>query len=180
MVHIVADVVSLVQYLSTLRNEPERYRLKYCLRCGKAGVWFHGCYPRKADRCSGPVEGSLNPIWIQRFYCPECRRTCSVLPECIPPRRWYLWEMQQVALLLILSGKSFYAVAKEIMPSRYTLARWIARFKEQFNLHKDALCGHFVELGRTVDFTAFWQTCLKQMSLSCAMRLCHVAGVSVS
>jgi transposase-like protein len=178
MVHIVADVVSLVQYLSTLNNGPERYRLKYCLCCGKAGVWLHGCYPRKADR-SGLAEESLNPIWIQRFYCPDCRRTCSVLPECIPPRRWYLWEVQQVALLLILSGKSFYAAAKEIIPSRYTIARWTTRFKEQLHLHKDVLCNHFVELGRVVGFTDFWQACLKQIPLSSAMRLCHVAGVPV-
>ena len=177
MLHIVADILSLIQYLATLGQESERYRLEYCLCCGKAGVWFHGCYPRKADR-SNP-EDSLNPIMIQRFYCFGCKRTCSVLPECIPPRRWYLWEVQQIAFLLWLAGKSVYAIAKEILPSRFTVSRWIKRFKERFNLHQATLRSYDAQLGRHCDFVPFWQSCLQKMHLGAAMRLCHVSGVLI-
>ena len=112
MVHIVAEILSLIQHIKTFHDEPERYRLEYCLCCGKSGLWFHGCYSRKADR-SGDAGKSLNPIFIQRLFCPNCRKTCSALPECIPPRRWYLWDEQQTALLLLLAGNSLSACAKK-------------------------------------------------------------------
>lgn len=134
--------------------------------------------PRKADRSQGPGE-SLNPINIQRFYCPACKKTCSALPECIPPQRWYLWEVQQTALLLWLSGKSLCRISKEVVPSRHTLARWMKRLRGRDRLHKGALCTHFVVLGRTSDFVDFWVTCLKKISLGAAMRICHVSGVIV-
>lgn len=178
MAFIVAGILSLTQYLALFEDRIKACRLKHCTHCGQSALWLHGCYARKADRSSRAGE-SLNPIPIQRFLCPHCQRTCSVLPECIPPRRWYLWEVQQVALLLWLAGKSLYAVAQAIAPSRHTIKRWVARFKEQFYLHKDALCHHFAGLGRTAGFTDFWQACLKPMPLSSAMYLCHVSGVTV-
>jgi DNA-directed RNA polymerase subunit N (RpoN/RPB10) len=178
MVHIVAGILSLVQYLQSFGEVPSQLRLERCLCCGRANPRLHGHYPRKTDRSWKPGE-SLNPILIQRYFCPGCLRTCSVLPECIPPRRWYLWEVQQIALLLLLAGKSAYAAAKEIVPSRYTISRWTTELTEQFHLHKDVLCGHFIDLGRNISLSGFWQACLNKMPLSQAMRLCHVAGVPV-
>lgn len=178
MVFIFAGMSSIIQYLTEIKLNPEQFRPERCPCCGKAGVWFHGGYPRKADRSSSP-DDSLNPIFIQRFFCPHCKRTCSVLPECIPPRRWHLWEVQQAALVLLLAGKSLYAAAKGLTPSRHTLARWLHRFKDQLCLHKDSLCNHLTDLGRTTGFTHFWDACLKKLSLAQAMRLCHVAGVPV-
>lgn len=174
MQHIVAGVLSLVQHIKQSNIQPSYYRPSCCLSCGKAGLRIHGSYPRKTDRSS-----ELNPIFIPRFFCPHCHKTCSVLPECIPARRWYLWEIQQAALVLLLSGKSLYAAAKELTPSRHTLGRWLHRFKEQLCLHKDILCNHLADLGRTTGFSHFWNACLKNFSLATAMRLCHVAGVSV-
>jgi transposase-like protein len=176
MLHILADIMSLMQYKQS--QELNQHRLERCLCCGKQYPWLHGCYPRKADRSSNQEE-SLNPILIQRYYCPGCHKTCSVLPECIPPHRWYLWEIQQIALMLILKGASFNSTAKEIIPSRHTISRWIARIKEQFHLHKDTLCNHIIDLGRTIGFADFWQACLGHFSLAQAMRLCHVAGLPV-
>jgi uncharacterized protein DUF6431 len=178
MVHIVAGILSLIQYLKTLEDKPEQLRPSCCPCCGKLGLWLHGCYPRKADR-SGKSEESLNPIFIQRFFCPDCRGTSSTLPECIPPRRWYLWEVQQIALIGLLLGKRAYAIAKEIIPSRHTISRWATRLKDQYYLHKDILCGHFMALGRASGFSNFWETCLNKIPLSQAMRLCHVAGVAI-
>jgi len=177
-VHIIANILSLIQYLKTLKDEPGLLRLEKCPCCGKANPWFHGFYPRKADRGSRPGE-SLNPILIQRFFCPDCGRTSSVLPECIPPKRWYLWGIQHAALLLLLAGNSLNAAAKEMIPSRHTIKRWLIRLKEQLPLHKDVLCNHFIDLGRTVNYIDFWQTFFKTNLLSAAMRLCHVAGVLI-
>lgn len=178
MAYIIAGILSLNQYLEASKNKPEHSRLEKCLCCGKANPWFHGHYPRKADRSNSGAT-SLNPIFIQRFFCPDCRKTSSVLPECIPPRRWYLWDVQQIALLCLLAGDSLNATAKTIMPSRHTLKRWLTRLKEQFHLHKDVLCNLFVELGRAISFVEFWKEFLKNYVLSIAMCLFHAAGVSV-
>lgn len=176
MVGILAGILSLLQYQNDMNEE--QHRLERCLCCGRADPHFHGRYPRKADR-SNKSGDSLNPILIQRYYCPECQKTCSALPECVPPRRWYLWEVQQVTLVLLLAGQSLRAIAKAVAPSRRTIGRWINRFKEQWHLHKDVLCNHFADLGRTINFNDFWMTCLGQISLAHAMRLCYVARVFI-
>lgn len=172
---ILAAITSLEQHLITLKNNLSQYCPDKCPSCGKAGLWCHGVYYRKPDR----EGGNLNPIPIPRFLCPNCKHTCSVLPECIPPRRWYMWVINQAVLLLSLTGKSMRAIAKESTPSRHTISRWTARFKEQFNLHKDTLCGHLTEFGRTSGFSEFWEGCLKEMPLSQSMYLCHASGVIV-
>ena len=177
MAGILADILTLIQYQEMYIKDTKQPRLERCLCCGKAKLHRHGSYPRKADR-SGESE-SLNPIFIQRYYCPECRRTCSALPECMPPYRWYLWEVQQAALTLLLAGKSVYAASKVIAPSRHTIARWWTRFHERFRLHKDILCNHIADLGRTIAFSDFWINCLQEIPLSKAMRLCHVAGAFI-
>lgn len=174
--HILAGIMSLLQYKQS--QELNQNRLERCLCCGLAYPWLHGCYPRKSDRSSNQDE-SLNPILIQRYYCPGCRQTCSVLPECLPPRRWYLWEIQQIAMMLTLNGTSFNTTAKQIAPSRHTISRWMARLREKFCFHKDVLCGHFINLGRNCGIDDFWKACLNKISLAQAMRLCHVAGVPV-
>ncbi len=175
---IVAEILSLMQYQDSLINEPERYYPEICIHCGMAGVWCHGHYDRKADR-EGIKEESLNPVSILRFFCHHCGKTQSVLPECIPPRRWYLWEMQQVVFLMLLAGKSVYAVAKEMLPSRQTIKRWLTRFSECFHLHKDALCHHYNTLGYNTTLEDFWRACFKILSLAGAMRMCHVSGVAI-
>ena len=175
MHNIVPSIPTLDQYLTIQKEEPERFRPDKCPYCGKAGLWSHGHYDRKADR----IDGSHNPVIIPRFFCPSCHKTCSVFPECISPRRWYLWSLQQVALVLVLAGKSLTATAKKVTPSRHTISRWLGRLKERFRLHKDALTRHFIDLGRSSDFTGFWLACFKKISLSRAMCFCNAAGVDI-
>lgn len=176
MTWILSDILSLTQYLVTVQMK-EFSDTGRCPHCGNATLWHHGYYYRKPDRSTDTQ--SLNPLPIQRYFCPNCKKTCSALPECLPPRRWYLWQIQQAALTLLLAGKSMRAIAQEITPSRRTIGRWSTRFKEQFHLHKDVLCGHFIDLGRNIGLSDFWRACLNKISLSHAMRLCHVAGVPV-
>ena len=102
MHRIVNAIATLQAHLEKWAHTPQDYRPKQCPHCGLAGLWGHGHYDRKADR----DPGTLNPIPIPRFFCRGCRRTCSRLPSCIAPRRWYLWSVQQAVLLCLLSGIS--------------------------------------------------------------------------
>lgn len=180
MAYILTDILTLIQYQNDIEgNIKEKYRPERCEYCGIRTVWCHGDYPRKAAGCRNQSDAALNPIKIQRYYCASCRRTMSVLPECLPAHRWYLWSVQQVTLLLVLSGASIYKIAKTSAPSRHTISRWMRRFKEQFLAHRDVLVSVKSSLSQYVTFTSFWSTCLSFMRLSEAMRLCHVTGVIV-
>lgn len=172
MICILVGILSLSQYLATLQVVQPRC----CPHCGRAGVWKHGYYGRKSDRSK---TGELNPIPIRRFLCPHCKKTHSVLPECIPPKRWYMWDIQQSVLLKIISGESMRAVSRSEQPSLSTCKRWMERFKNQFLKQRDALSARVNELARLVDFESFWKNCLNQMSLGRAMLLCNQAGVSI-
>ena len=115
---------TLGQHLEQLQLDPESYRPEVCPHCGKAGLWIHGTYKRKCDR-EGVGEACLNPIPIPRFYCPDCHHICSVLPECIAPRRWYLWVIQQMAIIWHLAGVSFAKIAERIAPHEDSVwRRW--------------------------------------------------------
>lgn len=175
---IVADIESLIQHIKSIACDKTSYHPSCCYSCGKAGLWRHGFYTRKAERSTNP-EGSLNPILIPRFYCPNCKKTCSALPECISPRRWYLWAEQQAVLFLILAGVSYRSIAQKLLPSRWTVARWKNRFFEMFNQHKNALTNRLPDLGRTENIFDFWPTCFEKMPLGKAMRICHYSGVII-
>lgn len=138
----------------------------------------HGYYSRKADR-ENAAEKNLNPILIPRFFCPSCRRTCSCLPECIPPRRWYLWGIQQSCFLLCLAGKSLRVIDKNSLPSRYTISRWLKKLKKDFHEHTLILKNHFSDLGVYSCFERFWKNCLAKISLAKYMLLLNNSGVYI-
>ena len=170
---ILPGIRTVVQHFYILEHQP--MHPDRCPHCGRCSLVKHGFYYRKADRESG----DLNPVPIQRFFCSSCDMTCSALPECIPRHRWYLWDVQQQALLLYLVGLSLRAISKVLSPAARTVARWIQRFQKQFLLHTSVLCELKPDLGRSPGFGAFWQACLKECSLAEAMRFCHVAHVVV-
>jgi len=172
MRNIIPEISSLVQYL--LIRDDLTYTAS-CANCGSKHVHKHGCYLRKADRESR----QLNPIPIQRFKCCDCGKTCSVLPECISPKRWYLWKIQQAVLLSVLLGKSYRAIAKELAPSRRTIGRWVGRLKEQFSVYADCLKSFHSALGYFDNFKEFWQECFDLWPLSKIMLILNNAGVVV-
>lgn len=179
MLLILPEITTLVQYLFLIKVKPSMFNnIIKCTHCGCRNLWKHGYYYRKSDR-DNTGEQSLNPIPIQRFLCLSCKKTCSALPECIPPKRWYLWAIQQIIFTLFLIGNSIYDISKKYLPSRHTISRWIERFKQQFQLHKSVLLQYFVDLGRTTDFTELWLNCFKNISLGQAMRLCNAAEVII-
>ena len=178
MPHILPDILSLIQYKKEVECQfEEKNRPEQCECCGKLKPWRHGDYTRKAGRTDEDM--SLNPIHIQRYYCSACKRTMSVLPECVPPRRWHLWKVQQTAMLLFLLGSSARTVEKEVKASRHTIKRWVAWLLAQFNVHKDALCTHFPSFGLFTEPVSFWSHVFDKLLFSTAMRLCHVTGVTI-
>lgn len=178
MSHILPGIMTLIQYKNDTEHQfKKKDRPERCEHCGKLNPWRHGDYPRKAGR--GDADTLLNPIQIQRYYCSNCEKTMSVLPECIPPRRWYLWETQQIAIALFLLNGSARAVEREVKPSRYTIKRWVSWLIAQFRLHKDVLCNHFSSFGLFTEPVGFWTHAFDKLPLSTAMRMCHAAGVSM-
>jgi len=178
MYRILPAIESLDQHLYHLEQHPEAYRPERCPHCGMGGVWRHGHYWRKADR-DGEDGVYLDPVPIPRFYCHHCQTTCSRLPGCIAPRRWYLWVVQQTALVLLLSGYSLHEVARMHRPGRRTLGRWWRGLKKRFQADSFRLCSRFAELGRHLCFASFWSACLERMSLADAMGWLERDGVLI-
>ena len=168
MNRIVASVTTLEQHVEAIRQTPGIYRPRSCPHCGVKIVWQHGCYTRKADRRPGG-EGSLNPVPILRYCCSGCRRTCSRLPRCIAPRRWYDWSVQQGALDAVLQGFSPHRCARDGGPDRRTLGRWRDWLQARGQDFEFALRSRFPELGRAAGFAAFWRRVLESLGLERAM-----------
>lgn len=175
MRHIIPGILSLVEYLRTYHQSPQQLRPQQCHHCGGITLWCHGHYDRKSDRESN----TLNPIPIARFYCPLCHHTCSVLPECIPPRRWYLWLVQQAAFLLKLAGHSYREISRQLLPSRHTISRWWGHWQERHPQFSFVLRTLRPRWGYAPDFQAFWNRCLSEMALSQAMFWINQQGVIV-
>jgi len=178
MPRILPGITSLMQHLERLDLEPEAYRPCCCPHCHKAGVWCHGHYRRKADWVGTNGEYQ-DPVPIPRFYCPHCRRTCSRLPACIAPRRWYPWVLQQAVFILLLAGHSIRSVSRRHRASRHTISRWWRCLKARHLEYAFHLRSRFASLGRHASLHAFWMACFDQMTLSEAMEWLDRDGVII-
>ena len=175
MYRIVPAIASLEQHLQTLIWNPELYRPVRCQHGGRGSPWGHGHYERKADR----GKGVLNPVQVPRFLCPGCKRSCSRLPACIAPRRWYDWAMQQAVVLSVLMGQSLRACARSHGVDRRTVGRWwrwLQARSEVFSFH---LRSHWIEWGRAVDWRGFWSLGLSQQPLRDLMAWLDSQGLDV-
>lgn len=168
MHRIVPGILSLLQHIELVAAAPQRYRPSHCPHCQADRLWAHGRYWRKADRLADPQD-SLNPVAVLRFFCRSCVRTCSRLPECIAPRRWYDWAVQQAVLLLLLAGCSVRECAARTGRAWRTVQRWGAWLTERGDVFAFFLRSRFAELGRAGEGAAFWLGVLQMMSLSRAM-----------
>jgi hypothetical protein len=159
MLRIVAAIASIKQHIQAMIDTPERYRPRCCPKCGLAGLWEHGTYTRGAGR----GLDSPDPIAVPRYICGKkdgCGKSCSRLPSCLPPRRWYLWSIQQWVLALLLAGTSLKKCADTVGtiwgPARSTMRRWWSWLRErhaQFSFH---LLTDHPERGRTATWQEFW------------------------
>ena len=178
MARMLPAIVTLEQHQQRLRDDLEAYRPERCCHCGKEGMHRHGHDERNVPRGEG-VALSLGALFIPRFYCPKCHGTGSHLPACLAPRRQYWWQTQQAVLEGLLSGQSIREVARRTQPSRRTIGRWWKHLEARFGEHALHLRSRFPQLGRSVDWKAFWSLCFARMRLSEAMVWLDVAGVSV-
>ena len=171
MKRIVGHIASLAQHLITIVAGPDQYRPAACPRCGFARVWRHGHYHRKADRSAAGALNRLDPVPVLRFLCRACVRTCSRLPACIAPRRWFDWAVQQAVLLLLLSGMSLNSCALCSGRDRRTVRRWRDWLLERGEQFAFFLRSRSPELGRLPDFHSFWRNVIEELSLQQAMVL---------
>ncbi len=88
MPRILPGIPTLKQHLERLDLDPEAYRPDCCPHCGKAGVWFHGHYRRKADWV-GARDGYRDPVPIPAFTAAPAAgpaRACRpVCPAALVP-----------------------------------------------------------------------------------------------
>lgn len=176
MDRIVGSITSLVGHLLAVATDVEIYRPAACPHCRSAGMWRHGCYHRKADRSAGGGAGgggseSLNPVPVLRFLCRACCRTCSRLPACIAPRRWYDWMVQQAVLLLLLGGSAVRECARCSGRARSTVRRWRDWLHDRGGEFAFFLRSGLPELGRLAEFETFWRHVIDGVSLQQAMVL---------
>jgi transposase-like protein len=175
---ILSEILTLRQHLNTLKQNPELYCPNACIYCQETAIWRYGYYYRKPDRLNQGDE-SQNDIPIPRFQCVACRRTFSTLPECIAPRRWYPWAIQQACLWLSLSGWSIRSIHQLFPAARSTLSRWVSWLGDNFTVHHRVLCGKDATLGYYSELTSFWLHWIDLKSLPHAMALLNQEGVIV-
>jgi len=167
MSRIVPNIDTIEQHLQCLTSDPERYRPERCYHCGYGKLWGHGYYLRQPDR-GFDGDGSLNPVPIPRFICthPDCGRTCSRLPQCISPRRWYLWAVQQKVLLGLLCGLSLNHISNLLLPARSTLKRWWQWLSQRSKQFQFCLVTTFPELLCYSQWSDYWREGMTRYSLS--------------
>ena len=156
MYRIVAGITDLAQHIEALSQTPERYRPQRCPHCGVSRVWEHGHYFRKAD-LERRGEENANPVPIPRYCCSECGQTCSRLPECIAPRRWYNWLRQQNSLQALIEESAPTVAPAGPIPARRTVGRWWRWLQARTPLFRFHLSSRWPELGRLVVDAAFWR-----------------------
>jgi transposase-like protein len=178
MVRMLPGIETFEQHQEQLRDDPDASRPERCPHCGMAGMHRHGRYVRNAPRGEG-MAFCVGSFFIPRFFCPNCRGTCSRLPRCLSPRRQYWWKTQQAVLQGLLEGKSVREMVRRVCPERRTVGRWwrwLEGRSEEFELH---LRSRFPDLGRAVDWKGFWSCCFERMSLGEAMGWLDRSGVVV-
>lgn len=176
---IVAGILTLADYIKL----PKLAVGGTCPNCGRVdALRGHGSYLRKADRQNNFTD-SLNPIPIKRLICKYCGKTRGALPECLSPRRWYLWAIQQAVIQAILNGKSLHWINRKYGMARSTCRRWMKSLKDQFVEQAHFLRNLPGDLGEALlhcfKLETFWNKCFSRISLSRAMLLCHRGGLPI-
>lgn len=168
MHRIVASITTLEQHMQAAASGFLAYRPASCPNCHSCKLLCHGFYYRKADR-KPQASKCLNPVPIARYLCPVCAHTCSRLPLCIAPRRWYNWMLQQTVLLLLLGGCSLRNCSVQTLFERRTVRRWRDWLNDRSVTFTFFLRSRFAELGRSADGDSFWRNVIDGMGLGAAM-----------
>ena len=178
MIRIIPGITSLSQHIEMLMVNTTLYRPPQCSQCACPTCWCHGVYHRKTSR-DKRFDDADNPIPIPRFICKGCGITFSCLPECVPPKRWYSWAVQEDAFITLLEKLNFRSAAEKLLPGRSTLSRWWHSFEENHPIYADHLKNQQPDLGRQVNFRDFWKTALSSLSLASIMWFLYNHGAPV-
>lgn len=156
---ILSDILTFRQHSETLFNTPERYKPSHCPYCHCIKLYNHGVYYRKPDRVN-IGKYSCNDQAVARYKCTDecCARTCSTLPECFAPRRWYPWVNQQWCLWFLLKGYSINQVDDLFPMARSTIVRWKNWLFGRFNVFHRLLKNKFPEFGHIENKVDSWST----------------------
>lgn len=168
MNRILGAITTLEQHFVEIANGGDVYRPLNCPHCQASGLWRHGCYCRKADHAACSDE-ARNLVPILRFLCRLCSRTCSGLPACIAPRRWYGWGIQQLVLLMVMAGIPLLQCCQQTGRARSTVRRWRDWLHARTDSFSFFLRSRFPDLGRVYDPAAFWPQVMSAISLAQAM-----------
>ena len=178
MSRIVPNIDSLELHQKLLNSNPERYRPAHCPSCQSSNIWSHGHYLRKPDR-GLKSGGRFNPMMILRYFCAKCGKTCSRLPQCIAPRRWYIWFVQQWVLKALLKGGSLNEISQKSPPSRRTLRRWRQWLMDRSDTFRFHLATLYPEWERQTGFEGYWLEAWDASNLSSLMTTLDRHGVTV-
>jgi hypothetical protein len=161
MPRIVADIATIADHIRAMMETPDRYRPEKCPKCGLAGLWVLGTYNRQAGRGLDCCHRS--GIEVPRFICGKkggCGKSCSRLPSCLPPRRWYLFSIQQSVLALLLADVSLKKCADTVGtiwgPARSTMRRWWSGLRERHDQFSFHLLTEKSDWGRAASWQEFW------------------------
>jgi len=167
---ILSEIMTFRQHTETLLTNSQKYKPDSCPHCYCIKLWCHGCYYRKPDRIN-TSQNSMNDLAVLRFKCTKenCGKTCSTLPECFSPRRWYPWINQQWCLWFLLAGYSINQVAELFPMARSTIVRWKNWLDVSFDIFHRYLKNKFPQLGYFEDKISFWSNWLEKYSLSQAV-----------
>ncbi len=96
-----------------------------CLLCGGNGCLIgHGYYRRKAK---GADQAYF--IWIKRWFCKNCHRTLSMIPNFLLPYRHYLVQVVQAVVATFYENEQSWkrvtaSCAQDGTPGLRTMQRW--------------------------------------------------------
>jgi hypothetical protein len=117
----------------------------------------------------GGWDSTKRYFLVAAYRCAGCRRTCSRLPECIAPRRWYHWLVQQHSLSDRLNGTPAECGADDGAPAARSVSRWWWWLQDRGQVFAFHLRARFPELGRASEFGAFWRQVFATLGLPRAM-----------
>jgi len=76
------------------------------------------------------TKEALVILLVLRIICPRCNRTFTILPDFLSPRKRYIQDIRQEAILAQLAGVPAERVVETARgPSVETVRRWLAEFK---------------------------------------------------
>ncbi|TCS66816.1 hypothetical protein EDD64_1561 [Effusibacillus lacus] len=130
------------------KGQPNLYI--HCPHCHRI-MNKHGCYKRTVATKHQAIQ-----VPIYRWYCTECRKTLTVLPDFLIPWARFATTVRESAIVRRLQGLSLSQIIQGVASfavgiSAATVKRWWKRHLCQVNRVSLYMAGKLVERGTTQD-----------------------------